>query len=77
MMQTRTFAEILAKQGEFDEAAAIYRVLCAKDPGAAGLAQRLAELERLANTNVRPPDSEPVRRLKALLERIGSRQRSS
>lgn len=79
-MQTRTYAEILARQGEFDAALAIYRKLIAKAPGDASLTRRMAEIEALAAGLVAgapPPKPKPraQERLEVLLHRIQSRRR--
>ncbi|MCC6622997.1 MAG: tetratricopeptide repeat protein [Deltaproteobacteria bacterium] len=44
-MRTRTFAEICARQGQLDEAIAIYRELIVKQPDDLALAARRRELE--------------------------------
>lgn len=79
-MQTRTYAEILARQGEFDAALAIYRKLIAKAPGDASLTKRVAEIEALAAgllVGAPPPKPKPaaLTRLEVLLHRIQSRRR--
>ena len=76
MMQTRTYAEILARQGEFAPAIEIYRALIAKSPGDASLRRRLAEIEALLAGEFAPrPKSLAQERLEALLHRIQSRRR--
>jgi hypothetical protein len=89
-MKTRTYAEILARQGEYREAIAIYRHLLAKDPNDVAIPRRIAELEALADPDaaalaevatLAPPSAEGqgrVRRrhaLETLLQRIQSRRR--
>jgi hypothetical protein len=84
-MKTRTYAEILARQGEIAEALAIYRHLLAKSPGDAALLGRIAELEREGQpgdtTELTPPSPRGVavsrRRaaLETLLHRIRQRRR--
>lgn len=76
-MQTKTYAEILARQGELEQAMAIYRVLIAKKPSDTTLQRRLRELERLASEvdGAPRPKSPEVARLEALLHRIQSRRR--
>ncbi len=49
-MKTKTYAEILASQGEFSKAAEIYRHLAVARPTDASLKARMAELEGLAAT---------------------------
>jgi len=44
-VRTRTFAEICARQGQLDEAIAIYRELIVKKPDDSTLAARVRELE--------------------------------
>ncbi len=77
MMQTRTYAEILARQGEFEDAMAIYRKLIAKSPTDTTLSKRLAEIEVLAGlVGIGPPPKSPRQvRLESLLHRIQSRRR--
>lgn len=76
MMQTRTYAEILARQGEFAQAIAIYRALIAKSPGDASLTRRVAEIEALLAGEPGPrPKSPAQERLETLLHRIQSRRR--
>lgn len=76
MMQTRTYAEILARQGEFAQAIAIYRALIAKSPADVTLGRRLAEIEALLAGEFAPhPKSPAQERLEALLHRIQSRRR--
>ncbi len=78
-MKTRTFAEICARQGEFDEAIAIYRSLIAKSPTDTSLKSRLLEIENLKNgvfdTTPKLPKNPKVQKLEALLQRITSRRR--
>jgi len=79
-MQTRTYAEILARQGEFDAALAIYRKLIAKTPGDASLGKRMVEIEALEAgllVGAPPPRPKPraQERLEVLLHRIQSRRR--
>ena len=76
MIQTRTYAEILARQGEFAAAIDIYRKLIDKQPGDRELARRLGELEQLA-AGAAPaiPKSAAQERLEAFLHRIQSRRR--
>jgi hypothetical protein len=75
-MQTRTYAEILARQGELGQAIDIYRGLLGKKPGDAELTRRLAELEALAaGAPPEAPKSPAQERLEALLHRIQSRRR--
>lgn len=76
-MQTKTYAEILARQGEFEQAMGIYRVLIAKKPNDAALQRRLREIEQLAAGIEGAPraKSPEVVRLEALLHRIQSRRR--
>jgi len=75
-METRTYAEILARQGELLQAQAIYRALLAKQPGDETLRRRLGEIEaqqaRL-DAPPPPPKSRAIERLEALLHRIQSR----
>jgi hypothetical protein len=49
-MKTRTYAEILASQGEYTQAADIYRHLLLKSPADGAMRARVAELETLAAT---------------------------
>lgn len=84
-MKTRTYAEILARQGEIAEALAIYRHLLAASPGDAALLGRIAELEREGegggSVDIAPPSPRGVevsrRRaaLETLLHRIRQRRR--
>ena len=79
-MQTKTYAEILARQGEFDQAMAIYRALIGQKPFDESLKKRLAELEALAAGLLlgAPPPKPKSRievRLEALLHRIQGRRR--
>jgi hypothetical protein len=79
MMQTRTYAEILARQGEFAQAIAIYEVLVRKSPSDASLRRRLGELATLAQGgSLVPVAPKPARlvRLESLLHRIQSRRRN-
>ncbi len=77
MMKTRTYAEICARQGEFDQAIAIYRELIAKSPGDVSLRSRLSEIENLKHGVFPEPKPKPPRvlKLEALLQRITSRRR--
>ncbi len=78
-MQTRTYAEILARQGEFAQAIEIYRKLIARSPDDASLARRLHEIEALAagdfDALALKPKAPALARLEALLHRIQSRRR--
>lgn len=78
-MKTRTYAEILARQGELEEAIAIYRQLIAQAPDDERLARRAAELERALDEEEASSASKAkpasVQRLEALLQRIQSRSR--
>lgn len=76
-MKTRTFAEICARQGEFDQALAIYRELLSKAPGDISLRSRILEIEKLRDGRFdeAPPKSPKVVKLEALLHRITSRRR--
>ncbi len=58
-MKTRTYAEILAGQGEYAQAASIYRHLIKHAPSDAALGSRLTELEHLAAT-APPPERAPA-----------------
>lgn len=85
-MKTRTYAEILARQGELAEALAIYRHLLIVSPGDTALLGRIAELERESEGGVAgdiaPPSPRGVevsrRRaaLETLLHRIRQRRRT-
>jgi hypothetical protein len=53
-MKTRTYADILAGQGEYAQAASIYRHLLKAAPSDGALRARLTELEHLAATAPAP-----------------------
>ncbi len=53
-MKTKTYAEILAGQGEYAQAASIYRHLLKAAAGDGALRARLSELEHLAATSPPP-----------------------
>lgn len=77
-IRTATLAEIYARQGHLDRACAILRELVAASPGDAGLAERLAELERaLAGQAAGEANRRRVDRLRVLLDRVQSRRRRS
>jgi hypothetical protein len=79
MMKTRTYAEILARQGEFVQAVEIYRELVAKSPADESLPRRLKELENLRDgVFPEPPLKSPrILRLEVLLHRITSRRKKA
>ena len=73
-MKTRTYADICARQGQFDEAIAIYRALLERTPTDEILRRRLADLEALQSGALAPPKSPQLRALEALLHRVQSRR---
>jgi len=84
-VKTRTYAEILARQGEFGEALAIYRYLAMRAPADASLEARIGELEALLDpaqapvTAASPEGTRNARRravLETLLQRIRARSRA-
>lgn len=73
-MKTRTYADICARQGQFDEAIAIYQALIQRSPHDEVLRRRLADLEAIQSGALAPPKSANLRALEALLHRIQSRR---
>jgi len=83
-MKTRTYADILARQGELAEALTIYRQLLAANPDEASLLARIRELEEEQDPEhnpLAPPTASGLalarqkRALEDLLHRVIARRR--
>ncbi len=74
-------AELLAHQGDYAGAIALYRKLLAEKPDSPLISERLAELFQLVQVQKPRPSpmlpADPQHRLKELLVRVGARKRPS
>jgi tetratricopeptide (TPR) repeat protein len=68
---TVTMAELYAKQGHLDKAAAVYRRILKASPGVAAVEERLAELER--GSKVAHPDTKLIAMLEELRNNLKKR----